>query len=165
MTMTGKLEVETPSDREVRVTREFRATAQLVWDAYTKPDLLKKWLAGHDGWSMPVCDMDVRVGGSYRWLWRNVENQQEFGFFGKFIEVKPLARLVFEQHYNPGSLGIPMTNEPAIISHVFVEANGVTTLTVTMLFASQDERDSAMATDMTGGMEQNYQHLDAMLAS
>jgi uncharacterized protein YndB with AHSA1/START domain len=127
---------------------------------------LKKWLVGTDGgWSMPVCEMDVRVGGSYRWRWHNTENQQEFGFFGKFIEVKPVTRLVIEQHFDPGSLGIPMTSEPAIISQVFVEANGFTTLTATMLYASKDERDSAIATGMTDGMEQNYQHLDVLLAS
>jgi uncharacterized protein YndB with AHSA1/START domain len=165
MTTTSKLKVETPSDREVRVTREFKAPARLLWDAYTKPELLKKWLAGTEGWSMPVCDMDVRAGGSYRWRWRNDENQQEFGFFGKFTEVKPPTRLVFEQHFDPGSLGISMTSEPAIITQVFDEANGVTKLTVTMLYASKDERDNAIATGMTDGMEQNYQHLDAMFAS
>lgn len=163
MSTTSKLKVDTPSDREVRVTRQFNAPAQLVWDAHTKPDLVKRWQGYPDGWSMPVCDMDVRIGGSYRWRWRTDESQQEFGFFGKYLEVKPPARLVFEQHYDPGSFGVPMTSEPAIITNVFEEASGLTTLTVTMLFASREERDKAAATGMTDGMEVSYQRMDALL--
>ncbi len=162
MKASQKLTVETPSDREVRVTRQFNAPAQLVWDAHTKPELVKKWQGYPDGWTMPVCEMDVRVGGSYRWRWRNDENQ-EFGFFGKYIEVKPSARLVFEQHYDPGSFGVPMMSEPSIITTIFEEKSGLTTLTVTIRFASKEERDEAAATGMTDGMEVSYQRLDALL--
>lgn len=160
----SSIKVDMPSDREVRVTRTFKAPARLVWDAHTKPELMRKWLRGYDGWSMPVCDMDVRVGGSYRWRWRNDETRDEFGFFGKYLEVTPAARLVFEQHYDPGTFGLPMTNEPVIITNAFEEAGGITTLIVTMLYASKAERDNASATDMTDGMEHNYKFLDAMLA-
>jgi uncharacterized protein YndB with AHSA1/START domain len=156
------LTVETPSDREVRVTRQFNAPAQLVWDAHTKPELVTQWQGYPDGWTMPVCEMDVRVGGAYRWRWRSDENQ-EFGFFGKFIEVKPAALLVFDQHYDPGTFGVPMMSEPSIVTNVFEEESGLTTLTVTIRFASKEERDEAAATGMTDGMEVSYQRLDVLL--
>lgn len=158
------IKVETPSDREVRVTRTFEAPAQLLWDAHTKPELLRKWLRGYDGWSMPICETDVRVGGSYRWRWRNDETQEEFGFFGKYLEVTPPTRLVFEEHYDAGSFGVSMMKHPVIITTAFKEAGGVTTLIVTMLFASKAERDEAGATGMTDGMEHNYQFLDELVA-
>lgn len=160
----SNVKVDTPSDREVRVTRTFKAPAQLVWDAHTKPDLVRIWLRGYDGWSFPVCDMDVRVGGSFRWRWRSDETQQEFGFFGTYREVTPPARLVFEEHYDPGSFGVAMMKEPALITSVFEEGGGVTTLTVTMRYASKAERDDAIATGATDGMEHNYKHLDEVLA-
>jgi len=159
------IKVETPSDREVRVTRTFKAPARLVWDAHTKPELMRIWLRGYDGWSMPVCEMDVRVGGSYRWRWRNDETREEFGFFGKYLEVVPPARLVFEERYDQGSFGVAMMKEPAIITTVFAEAGGVTTLIVTMKYASKAERDDTIATGATEGMEHNYRHLDELLAA
>ncbi|HKV96346.1 MAG TPA: SRPBCC domain-containing protein, partial [Gammaproteobacteria bacterium] len=66
--MPTPAEVTSPSDREVRVTRRFNAPRQLVWDAHTKPELVSRW-QGYGGWDMPVCEMDVRVGGKYRWQW------------------------------------------------------------------------------------------------
>ncbi len=158
------IKVETPSDRELRVTRTFRAPAQLVWDAHTKADLMRKWLRGYDGWSMPVCDIDARAGGGYRWRWRNNETQAEFGFHGTYLDVSPAARLVFEEHYDPGTFGVAMMKEPVIITTLFEEARGVTTLTVTMLFASKAERDETIETGATDGMEHNYQYLDGVLA-
>jgi uncharacterized protein YndB with AHSA1/START domain len=156
--------VDMPSDREVRVTRRFKAPAQLVWDAHTQPELKRKWLRGYDGWSMPVCDMDVRVGGAYRWRWRNNETGDEFGFFGTYLEVTAPGRLVFEEHYDPGSFGVSMMKAPVIVTHEFEEAGGITTLTVTMLFASRAERDETLATGATDGMEHNYKYLDEWLA-
>lgn len=161
----SKMKVDTPSDREVRVVRDFAAPARFVWDAHTKPELLRRWQYGFEGWSLPVCEMDVRVGGSYRWRWRNDKDGQEMGFFGKFLEVVPFTRLVYDQYYDPGSLGIPMTSEPVIITSVFDEVRGRTTLTLTMLFASKDERDASIATGMTDGMELSYQRIDAMVAA
>jgi phytoene dehydrogenase-like protein len=82
-----KAQVELPSDHEVRVMRSFKAPRELVFKAYTTPSLLQRWLGGHPGWTMPVCEMDVRVGGSYRWRWRSEEDGKEFGFHGTFEEV------------------------------------------------------------------------------
>ena len=87
MNKPSSLKVETPSDREVRVTRKFKAPAQLVWDAHTRPELVRKWQYGFEGWSLPICEMDVRVGGAYRWRWRSDQDGTDMGFFGKYIEV------------------------------------------------------------------------------
>ena len=86
MTME-KAQVTLPSDREVKVTRSFKAARPLVYRAYTEPALVQRWLLGPPGWSMPVCEMDVRVGGRYRWRWRSDKDASEFGFAGTFREV------------------------------------------------------------------------------
>jgi uncharacterized protein YndB with AHSA1/START domain len=159
--MSKPLQVTLPSDREVRVVRSFNAPRQLVWDAHTKPALIQKWMLGPPGWSMPVCEMDVREGGKYRWRWRSDEDGKEFGFFGEFKQVNAPAKLAHAEHYDPGDVGGAMdVSEPAIITSEFVEANGVTTLTVTMLFASKEIRDGAVSTGMTDGMEMGYARLD-----
>ena len=80
-------EVSTPSDREVLVKRSFDAPVNLVWQAYTDPALMRRWCSAMPGWSMPVCEMDIHVGGKYRWRWRSDENGQEFGFTGEMLEV------------------------------------------------------------------------------
>jgi uncharacterized protein YndB with AHSA1/START domain len=71
---TGSLKVTTPSDREIMMTREFDAPRRLVWEAYTKPELLKRWLGVFGDWTMPVCEVDLRPGGSYRYEWHNSSN-------------------------------------------------------------------------------------------
>jgi uncharacterized protein YndB with AHSA1/START domain len=87
-TAIDRAEVTQPSDREVQVRRSFKAPQTLVYRAYTEPELVQQWLLGPPGWSMPVCEMDVRVGGRYRWRWRNNEDGAEFGFSGTFREVQ-----------------------------------------------------------------------------
>src|SRR5436190_21576546 len=106
-----------PSDREVRVTRTFNAPRQLVWDAHTKPELMRKWLGYPSGWDMPVCEMDVRVGGKYRWQWKSQEDGKQFGFFGTFTEVNAPSKLVHDEYFDPGDVGGTMpTGDPCIVS-------------------------------------------------
>ena len=158
-----KAQVVLPSEREVKVTRSFRAPRALVYRAYTEPPLLQRWLLGPPGWSMPVCEMDVRVGGRYRWRWRNDHDGSEFGFSGTFREVQPASRLVHTQAYDPGSLGGSHPDTDAIVTVSFTEATAVTTVTTLIDFGSKDARDAAVATGMTDGMEQSYQLLDRVL--
>jgi uncharacterized protein YndB with AHSA1/START domain len=163
--MPKPAEVSLPSDREVRVVRTFNAPRKLVWDAHTKPELIQKWMFGPPGWIMTVCEMDVRVGGAYRWRWRNQEDKKEFGFFGEFREVDAPGRMVHAENYDPGDVGGAMpAGEPAIISTEFKESSGVTTLTTTMRFGSKEARDGAVSTGMTDGMEMSYARLDDMFA-
>jgi uncharacterized protein YndB with AHSA1/START domain len=164
--MPKPAEVTLPSDREVRVVRSFEAPRKLVWHAHTDPDLVRRWMYGPPGWTMPVCEMDVRVGGSYRWRWKSQEDGKEFGFFGTFREVMAPSRIVHEENFDPGDVGGPMQSaEPAIITAELSEERGVTTLTTTMLFPSKEARDGAVSTGMTDGMEIGYARLDEMLAT
>jgi uncharacterized protein YndB with AHSA1/START domain len=158
-----KAQVVQPSDREVKVTRSFKAPRALVYKAYTDPTLVKRWLLGPPGWAMPVCEMDVRVGGRYRWRWRSDQDGSEFGFAGTFREVQPPARLVHTEAYDPGTVGGGYPGNDAIVTVTFTEDAGVTTVTSLINFGSKETRDAAMATGMTDGMEQSYQLLDQVL--
>ena len=157
-------EASLPSDTEVLVKRSFDAPVTLVWRAYMEPDLLRRWCSGGAGWSMPVCEMDMRVGGQYRWRWRSDENGQEFGFTGEVLEVVPHARIVHTQAYDPGDLGLSMGGEPSIVTVTFQEADGMTNVATSIKYASKADRDEAFSTGMTDGMETSYQQLDGVLA-
>ncbi len=158
--MPAPAQVTLPTDREVRVTRQFKAPRQLVWDAHTKPELIRKWL-GYDDWDMPVCEMDVRVGGQYRWRWKNREDGTQFGFFGTFTQVNAPSLLAHEQYFDPGESEFAMpAGDPCLVSLELSEHNGVTTLVSTMKFASKEARDGAVSTGMTDGMEFSYSRLD-----
>jgi uncharacterized protein YndB with AHSA1/START domain len=160
-----KAQVSLPGDTQVRVTRDFAAPRTLVWQAHTDPKLVKRWMLGPPGWSMPVCEMDVRPGGKYRWRWRSDESGAEFGFFGDFREVDAPAKLVHAEHYDPGDVGGAMdVSQPAIIQTRFSEKDGITSLEMIMTFASKEIRDAAVSTGMTDGMEMGYERLDALFA-
>jgi uncharacterized protein YndB with AHSA1/START domain len=164
MPMTlDKAQVTLPSEREVKVTRSFKAPRALVYRAYTEPQLVQRWLLGPPGWSMPICEMDVRVGGRYRWRWRNDQDGSEFGFTGIFREVQPASRLVHTEAYDPGTVQDEFPQNDALVTVSFVEENAVTTVTTLVDFGSREARDAAVATGMTDGMEQSYQLLDQIL--
>lgn len=161
--MPKPAEVTLPSDREVRVTRSFNAPRQLVWDAHTQPDLIPKW-QGYPGWEMPVCEMDVRVGGTYKWQWKNLEDGNQFGFFGTFSEVNVPSKMVHAQYFDAGNTDFAMpAGDPCIVSLELSEQNGVTTIVCTMAFVSKEARDEAMSTGMTDGMEHSYTRLDDLV--
>lgn len=105
MSENAKAQVILPSDHEVKVVRTFDAPAALVYKAYTTPELMQRWMLGPPGWTMPVCEMDVRVGGRYRWRWRSVDDGKEFGFYGEFRVVDPNRRLVQTEFFDPGDVG------------------------------------------------------------
>jgi len=173
MTMTGfeTAQVTTPSDREVLVVRSFKAPRALVYRAYSEPALIQRWMLGPpDGdrpfgrWTMPVCEMDMRVGGQFRWRWLSEDGTQEFGFFGVFREVEPGVRTVHTETFDPGTLGGSMGGE-AVITTTFDERDGITTVTTRMEYSSKEARDTAIATGMTDGMDYSFQGLDALLPS
>ena len=90
---SGTLKVTMPSDREIAMTRVFEAPRKLVWDAMTQPPLLKRWLGVRTGWVLAVCEIDLRVGGAYRWVWRGPTGI-EMGMGGVYREVTPPSRIV-----------------------------------------------------------------------
>jgi uncharacterized protein YndB with AHSA1/START domain len=154
--------VTLPNDRDVVVVRSFDAPRTLVFDAWTTPELMQRWLLGPPGWTMPVCEMDVRPGGKFRWRWRNVESGVEFGFSGEFHEVVKPSRIVHVERFDPGDVGGEMGE--ALVTSVLTEKNGVTTYSTTIHYASKAVRDAALKTGMTDGMEQSYEKLDELLA-
>ncbi|MGD9981654.1 MAG: SRPBCC family protein [Hyphomonadaceae bacterium] len=161
--MPAQAQVTLPSGREVRVVRTFNAPRQLVWDAHTKPELVQKWMLGPPGWSMPVCEMDVRPGGKYTWRWKNDADGKQFGFHGTFSEVNAPAKMTHDEYYDPGDIGGAMpASDPALVTLELSESGGVTTLVCTMRFASTEARDGAVSTGMTDGMEMGYARLDEM---
>ena len=154
------LKLTTPSDREIAMTRVFDAPRQLVFDAHTKPDLVRQWLLGPPGWSMPVCEMDVRVGGKYRWVWRHDANGTEMGMGGVYREIVAPERLVaterFDQAWYPGE---------ALNTLVLIEKAGRTTLTQTMRYESRAARDAVIKSNMESGVAASYDRLTELLAS
>jgi len=155
--MPKPVEVTTPSDREIRVARAFDAPAKLVWDCHTKPELIRRWMLGPPGWSMPVCEVDLTVGGAYRYRWRNDADGTEFGSSGVHREIAPFTKIVTSERME-GFDG------EAINTLVFEEAGGRTTATITMLFASKEARDGALQSGMSDGMAMGYDRMDDILA-
>ena len=163
-TMVDKAEVTLPSDSQVEVRRSFKAPRALVYRAYSEPELVRRWMLGPPGWTMPVCEVDMRVGGTYRWRWRSEQDGSEFGFTGVFREVDPGKRVVHTEAFDPGTAAGGEPGE-AIVTITFVEEGGFTTVTTNIDFGTREVRDAAMATGMTDGMEISYQRLDAELVS
>ena len=100
------LTLTTPSDREILITRDFNAPRALVFDCMSKPELVRRWLLGPPGWTMPVCDIDLRVGGRYRYVWRNEADGTEMGMGGVYMEIVPPEKVVqtelFDQDWTGG---------------------------------------------------------------
>lgn len=157
-----KAVVTRPGDGQVLVKRSFNAPRALVYRAHTEPLLMRRWLVGYAGWTMPVCEMDVREGGKYRWRWKSDEDGKEFGFHGDFQEVIADQRLRHTQIFDPGDLGGDM-GDCTMITVDFADDNGATTLTCLMDFGTKEARDAAMSTGMTDGMEVNYEGLARLL--
>lgn len=162
--INSTVQVALPSDTEVRITRDFRAPRELVWQAHVDPELFQRWIGGYPGWSMLVCEMDVRVGGNFRWRWRFDEDGKEFGFHGDFREIEAPSRMVHAEYFDPGTMGGPMPTEPTIILTTFTEQDGITTLVVELGYESKESRDAAISTGMTDGMEVSYTRLDNLVA-
>jgi uncharacterized protein YndB with AHSA1/START domain len=156
--MTHAAEITTPSDREVCVVRRFNAPADRVFDAYTQPALLKRWLLGPPGWSMPECELDLREGGHYRYLWRKDDGSAEFGAEGVYLEISAPHRIVQTQRMF-GALAGPMAEE-AHCTVEFRDDAGGSLMTTTILCQSKEKRDAALATGMARGMEQSYARLE-----
>jgi uncharacterized protein YndB with AHSA1/START domain len=159
MSNPGNLIVTTPSDREIAMTRAFDALSRLVWDALTQPHLLKRWFLGPDGWTLAVCEIDLRVGGAYRYLWTH-PGRDDLGISGVYREIVPHRRIVnterFDQSWYPGE---------ALNTWVLEEQGGQTTLTITSRFESREGRDIALQSGMERGVEASFNRLANVLAS
>ena len=150
------LKITAVADREIAITRMFNAPRRLVFDAHTKPELVRQWLGVFGGWTMPVCEIDLRVGGRYRYVWR--KDGKDMGMGGVFREIVVPERLVatevFDDSWYPGT---------AVDTSVFVEHGGRTTVTITVLYESRAARDAVLQSPMETGLKAGYDRLEALL--
>lgn len=151
------MEVSTPSELELRTSRRFKAPPQLVWNAHTQPALLKQWLLGPPGWSMNICEVDLRVGGKYRFGWS--DGEKSYGLSGEYRGIDEPKELITTELFEGAMDGTENLQTIEI-----VEQPGGCLLTTTMRFNSKEARDEALASGMDEGMEACCQVLDGILA-
>jgi uncharacterized protein YndB with AHSA1/START domain len=152
---TGITTYATPSDREVVITRVVSAPRRVVFEAFTNTRHVPNWLIGPDGWTMPVCEIDLRPGGTWRYVYRKNDGS-EMTMQGSYREVVPPERLVSTESWGPEW---PET----VNTMVLTEAGGLTTITIAVLYPSKEARDAALKTGMKTGMDQSFARLDNML--
>jgi uncharacterized protein YndB with AHSA1/START domain len=152
----GTLTVTTPTDRQIVLRRVFDAPRRMVFDAYTRPELLRRWF-GARGWNLVVCEVDLRVGGSWRFVSRGPDGAH-MGQSGVYREILPPDRLayteVFDDQSYPGE---------SLITHDLVERDGRTTLTSTLLYATPEGRDTVLRYPMARGVAESYHRLAELL--
>jgi uncharacterized protein YndB with AHSA1/START domain len=159
---TAGLQVSTPTDTTIVMTRTFSAPRQLVWDAMTKPSLLRKWLFAPPGWTMVTCEGEPRVNGAYRWAWNDEKGNLALTIHGVYKEVSAPERVVHTEVMEMGRGG-PMGELLATLE--LTEQGRSTRMRMTLAFQSKKARDGALASGMERGMEAGYKTLDAMLAA
>ena len=159
MKNTETLKVTTPTEREIVMTRVFDAPHRLVFEALTKPELFKRWLLGPPGWSLPVCEIDLKVGGACRFVWRGPDGT-DMGMRGAYREIVPPERIVHTELFDED-----WTGGETLVTTVLVEDGGKTTLTMTVLYSSLEARDAALSTGMEQGVAASYDRLAELLAS
>jgi len=155
--MKNETTVERTSARELVVTRTFNAPAHLVFEAWTQPELFKRWWVPQSfGLTLLSCEMDVRVGGGYRLEFGHPASEQPMAFFGTYTEVTPHVRLVWTNEESP---------DGAVTTVTFAENGGMTRVVVHDLYPSQEALDAAIASESTGGFPEQFAQLDEMLAA
>ena len=155
----GHLTLETLGDRDIVMTRVFDAPRKLVFEAMTKPEILVRWFSGAPGWTLDVCEFEARVGGKYRYVWKNVDGRT-MGMGGVCLEIEPPNKIVctekFDESWYPGE---------AVNSMVLTEKGGKTTLTLTVRYDSKEARDAVLQTPMASGVALAYDNLADLLAA
>jgi len=155
MKNTGTLKVTANGDREIVMVRVFDAPNHLIFDAVTKPEHLKRWYGPH-GWSLVVCDVDLKVGGEFRFVLRGPEGR-EMGMSGDYREIDRPDRMVHTERFDdyPGE---------SVVTTTYVEHEGKTTFTATVLAESKEIRDAVLASGMEHGAAESYDRLADLLA-
>ena len=159
MTSAKRYQTSLPGEREFTLTRTFDAPRRLMFDAFTKPEMVKKWLFGPAEWPMVVCEIDLRVGGKIRYVWRHKE-RGDMGLSGVFREVAVPERLVNTELFDED-----WTGGETLLTTTFVESSGRTTVASTVRYSSQSARDAALKTGMVEGWSQGHDRLDELLAT
>jgi len=156
MKNTGTLQVTTPRERVIVMRRVFEAPRHLVWEALTRPELLERWFGPH-GYSLVTCEVDLEVGGNWRFVLRGPDGI-DMGMSGSYREISPPDRLAHTEAFDdyPGD---------SVVTTVLTEDAGRTTLTATMEYDSQETRDAVVASGMEHGAAETYDRLATLLAS
>jgi uncharacterized protein YndB with AHSA1/START domain len=158
MVCSADLELSTPSECEITLTRIFDAPRSLVFETITRPKMLKRWLCGPDGWSLDVCEIERRVGGSFRYVWQRHADGTELGMSGVYREVVPAERIVQTERFDDaGSAG------EAVGTLVLSEQDGKTTLANTLRYPSREARDAALQSQLQGSLAEGYDRLAILL--
>jgi uncharacterized protein YndB with AHSA1/START domain len=159
MDPTG-LQISTPTDTTIVLTRTFNAPRRLLWEAMFTPDKMRRWMLPPPGWTMTVCEVEAREGGALRLAWKNEEANPFMTLQGVFTEVTPHERIV---HTETMATGSGQTVGTLLETHEFAEKGGVTTMRITQAYDSKEARDGALASGMDQGMEACYAQLDELL--
>jgi uncharacterized protein YndB with AHSA1/START domain len=155
---SDSFKVTTPSDQEIRLTRLFNAPKHLVFEAMTKPEHVKEWWGRlGEGYSVPVCEIDLRVGGAWRFVNRHPKG--EVAFYGEYREIAPPSRLVFTEIFEqfPDSVSVVTTE--------FTDEDGKTRMTATVRYESLEVRDMVLASGMSRGAGISYDRLEDLVAA
>jgi len=153
----SKMTLKTEGDTHLIVTRHFAAPPEAVYRAHTEPELIKKWLLGPEGWSMPVCINEARPGGKIRYEWTNGKGG-EFHLTGEYVELNPYSRIVHVERMH-----LP---DPTPDNHVetgFDRDGERTIMTLRMTLPDEQTRATMLATGMERGMEASYRRLEEMI--
>lgn len=153
-----KLTLETTGDRQVVVTRRFAAPPELVWRAHTEPSILQRWLLGPDGWTMPVCVLELRPGGAIRYEWRDGDGHG-FHLTGEIVELEPTRRIVHVERMH-----LPDPTPDNHVETTFVQDGDGTLITMRMTLPDAATREAMLATGMAEGMEASYTRLESKIA-
>ena len=154
----GKTQVERVSDRELVITRTFRAPARILFDAWTRPEHVRRWWAPASmGVNMASCEADLRPGGSYRYLLQP-PGPETIAFAGEYVELTPHTRLVYTSRFEP----FP---DPAMVTVTFEERDGATTVVSREVYPSKEALDGAVASGMEAGVHVTYDQLDELVLS
>ena len=152
------VDVSLPSDTQIVMKRAFDAPRQLVFKAMTTPALVKRWLLGPPGWSMPVCEIDLRVGGGFRYVWRQDGTGVTMGMRGTYLEIEAPSRIAHNETFDE-----PWFSGDCHCVQVLDETDGQTLLTTTLTYDSRAVRDSVLKSNMTKGVSASYDLLDNVL--
>ena len=153
------LKISTPSDREIAMTRVFDAPRPRVFEAFTRPELVKQWLGVRRGWTLPICEIDLRPGGAYRYVWRGPD-RAEMAVGGVFKEITTPERLVCTERFDQ-----PWYEGDGLNTTTFFEEAGRTTMTMTLRYKSKEVRDAVLRSPMESGVAESFDLLAQQLAS
>lgn len=160
MAFGGPLTIDTPTDTEIRIERSFAAPPHLVFACYTQPSLIRRWLTGPDGWTMPVCTYEARPGGRYRFEWKGPTEAETLALTGTISSIDALRHIDSVELFDHDVMGAPYRSQLD-----FAAVEGGTLVTNLLTYTSLEHREMVAATGMADGMEMSFQGLDRLLVA